>query len=143
MKKQNLFILFIFLICVISVLCDDSVKKNKKTRKKIKRKPQADAPLPTRQGDDYDENYDYYDGKEDYVIEEDRNGGKDEREEETTEIFQQPDDEIPTGISFVLFANIHFIYFFSKYILAMPPIISVVTQRPTPAQIAPSKFNIL
>lgn len=51
----------------LCVLCD-AVQNKKKAKKKSKKiKPQADAPLPIRQNEEYDENYDqtYYDEKDD------------------------------------------------------------------------------
>lgn len=70
MKIQLLIVVILFVLCVLG-----DVQKNKKTKKKIKAKPQADAPLPTRQGDDYivdDANYpDNYEDEKEYYEDKD------------------------------------------------------------------------
>lgn len=99
-------------------------KRKKALVRRPKGKPQADAPMPTRGADDdyeYDQNY--YDDKDDYdAPPSTSNGGQsndgggnrapqqqkldehagnrvgvDVADEDTTEVYFQPDDELPTG----------------------------------------------
>lgn len=77
-----------------------------RTRKPKVGKPQADAPLPSRNDDEF-EDYDatYYDEDYDGAANEGSNLGSQPNAndngvgEETTEVYRQPDDELPTGKS--------------------------------------------
>lgn len=93
MRLPHLVCMFLVVMVMLIVAADAAAGK----RQKKARKPPADAPMPTRTDDYADYDQSYYDSKEDSAA----NGvggvgAEGTGDEDTTEVYRQPDDELPT-----------------------------------------------